>query len=130
MGRSVNEKTNSSDAIRLHSLSVSPTGHALASLSSGRDLLAWGANGSYQLGNGKRANISVPAYMRDFSLVAAGLPDTVDGALDRQGRMTLRSGTVKVLKSISGKKVGRNVKVQQWPVAGWNASALYWRVVD
>lgn len=126
----VNEKTNSSEAIGLHSLSASPTGHAIASLSSGHDLLTWGANSSYQLGNGKRANSALPTYMRDFSLAAANLPDSVDNAFDRQGRMTLRSGTVPELKDMTGKRVARNVKVQQWPVAGWNASAVYWRIVD
>lgn len=67
--------------------------------------------------------------MRDFSLVTSGAPDTVDLATDRQGRMTLRSGTIKELKNMSGRKVATNVTVQQWPVAGWNASALYWRII-
>jgi len=124
-----NEQTNRTEAIRPQTISVSPTGHAFASLSSGRDLLTWGANGSYQLGNGKRANIAVPTYMRDFTLVLSGAPQSADAAADRQGRMMLRSGTVKELKDMQGRKVGKNILVEQWPVAGWNASALYWRVV-
>jgi hypothetical protein len=67
--------------------------------------------------------------MREFSLVMSGAPDTVDLATDRQGRMTLRGGTLKELRDMSGRKVGKNVTVQQWPIAGWNASALYWRII-
>jgi len=68
--------------------------------------------------------------MREFSLAMGGVPDAGDIATDRQGRMTLRRGTIKELKDMNGRKVATNVTVQQWPVAGWNASALYWRIID
>jgi hypothetical protein len=68
--------------------------------------------------------------MREFSLAMSGAPDTADAATNRQGRMTLRSRTIKELRDMTGRKVATNVTVQQWPVAGWNASALYWRIVS
>lgn len=109
------------EAIRPQSFSVSPTGHALLSLSSGRNLLTWGQNNTYQLGNGKRSSVAQPSYVRDFSTVG-----DIEG--DNQGRMTLRQGKLKVLRDMSGKICGRNVAVQEWPVAGWNLSAIYWRI--
>ena len=115
----VNEALNSTQAIRPHTLSVSSSGHALLSLAStgaSHDLLTWGANSSYQLGNGKRANASLPFYMREF------------GAGAGAGRMMLGQGRVDVLKAVDGKKVGWGVQVEQWPVAGSGASAVYWRV--
>ncbi|KAF8321582.1 RCC1/BLIP-II [Clavulina sp. PMI_390] len=125
-----NEKTNTVDSMKLHTLSASPTGHALASLSSGQDLFTWGSNSSYQLGNGKRANLAVPTLMRDFRLVTANAPESLDETTDRQGRMSLKSGVAKEVKDLSGKRWRKNVKVEQCAVAGWNASATYWRIVD
>ncbi|KAF9519871.1 hypothetical protein BS47DRAFT_1324205 [Hydnum rufescens UP504] len=115
-----NEMRGALEAIRPQSFSVSPTGHALLSLSSGRNLLTWGQNSTYQLGNGKRSSIAQPSYVRDFSPVS-GAED------DNQGRMALREGRLKVLRDMGGRVYGRNVKVQEWPVAGWNSSVVYWR---
>jgi hypothetical protein len=140
----VDEHTNTIEPIRPHTFSVSPSSsspiaasssggaHALVSLSSGKDLLAWGSNSSYQLGNGKRANVAVPTYVRDFSLASSAVTETGAADVDHasQGRMTLRSTVVKEVRNLSGDKVGTNVKVQQWPVAGHNSSFVYWRIVD
>lgn len=130
-----NESTNAVEPIRPHVFSVSPTSsnsgaHALFSLSSGHDLLAWGSNSSYQLGNGKRSNVAIPTYVRDFALTASGVSEEVDKDVERQGRMTLGSQTLKDLRDLSGRSVGRNIKVQQWPVAGCNSSLVYWRIID
>jgi Regulator of chromosome condensation (RCC1) repeat len=119
-GVAVNEMRGALEAIRPQSFSVSPTGHALLSLSSGRNLLTWGQNSTYQLGNGKRSSIAQPSYVRHFSPIS-GAED------DDQGRMALREGRLKVLRDMGGRVCGRNVKVQQWPVAGWNSSVVYWR---
>lgn len=126
----VNEARGSTEAIRPRSFSASPRGHALLSLSSGHDLLTWGANSSYQLGNGKRSNISQPTYIRDFSTTTSTEPSNsfVIEGYDNQGRFALREGTLKILRDNSGRKCGRNVKVQEWPVAGWNSSLVYWRI--
>lgn len=62
-------------------------------------------------------------YMKPFG------SDALVDENESTGRMMLRTGIVKVLKDYNGKGVGKNVAVQEWPVAGWNSSAVYWRVV-
>ncbi|OBZ75617.1 Protein FMP25, mitochondrial [Grifola frondosa] len=56
-------------AIMPQDISISPTGHILVTLDTmrlagpggvGRDVVAWGANYDYQLGNGKRGSVAIP----------------------------------------------------------------------
>ena len=78
--RAGSEKTNNLQPIVPRAVSVSPDGHVLLALDTlaragpgggGMDLLAWGTNYDYQVGNGKRASIAVPATL------------TIDGGDDR-----------------------------------------------
>jgi hypothetical protein len=81
----------------------------------GFDLLSWGRNAEYQLGNGKRSNIAVPSPLLD-----------VRGAV--QGRTMLRQQKVNSVTDLKGKVVKKNVVVEQCAVAGWNSGLIYWRV--
>ncbi|KAI0303365.1 RCC1/BLIP-II [Multifurca ochricompacta] len=107
------EKTNNLQPIEPHTLSVSPDGHVLLALEtqaragpggSGRDLLGWGTNYDYQVGNGKRASIAVPT--------------------------TLEPGeaTRKVRADPQGRVWKRGVDVEQVALAGYGNSLVYWRI--
>ena len=111
----------------------SPSGHIIATLetiplshpssnskiatdtadSPGRDVLAWGLNQHYQLGNGKRASASSPV--------------TIDTA-DREGRLMCKVGQGKV-RDFNETVVGRRMKIEQRAVAGPGLSVIYWRIV-
>lgn len=45
-------------------------------------------------------------------------------------RLQLHSGVADALNPLTGKVIKRGCKVEQQFVAGWNASAVYWKVVD
>lgn len=94
-------------------ISVSPTGHVLATLDTGseRDLLGWGANYEYELGNGRRGSVAVPTVLE-----MAG------------GRMMLSKRRANELRDLSGKVWKRGVDVEQCAVAGWGSSLIYWKI--
>ncbi len=131
---SVDESEGRTQPIRPIAMSVSPTGgHTLALLSNAHDVLAWGANTSYQLGNGKRPNLPQPTYMPDFMTTYSPGSDPSKAAAEYElipERMSLRQCVVKQLLDWNGKSHGRNVKVREWPVAGGKTSLIYWRIVD
>lgn len=120
-----------------YALSVSPTGHVLLTLdtlaragpgldqSSGRDLLVWGANREYQLGNGKRASLATPT-----TLELPGLPHSVqlEGDAESKGRLMLMKRRAKEVKDMQGRNWKRNVDVEQCAVAGWGSSLIYWKI--
>jgi len=115
-------------------MSVAATGgHTLALLSDACDVLAWGANSSYQLGNGKRSNLPQPTYMPDFmTTYSPGLDSSKETAEYEliPERMSLRTCTVKQLLDLNGKSHGKNVRVQERPVAEGKTSLIYWRISD
>ncbi|KAF8334027.1 regulator of chromosome condensation 1/beta-lactamase-inhibitor protein II [Cantharellus anzutake] len=129
-----NETEGRTQAIRPITITASPTGgHTLTLLSGAHDVLAWGANGSYQLGNGKRSNLPQPTYMRDFMVTYNPTSDPNEAAAEYgliPERMSLRVCIVKQLLDMKGTSHGRNVKVQEWPVAGGKASLIYWRIAN
>ncbi|KAJ3795050.1 regulator of chromosome condensation 1/beta-lactamase-inhibitor protein II [Lentinula aff. detonsa] len=96
------------------SISVSPTGHVLLTLNSnlGRDLLAWGRNYDSELGNGKRSGLAVPTTLIDS-----------DGE-----RFLLRRKKAKEVLDFQGVIWKRGVEVEQKAVAGYNSSAVFWKV--
>ncbi|KAI0086302.1 regulator of chromosome condensation 1/beta-lactamase-inhibitor protein II [Irpex rosettiformis] len=103
-----------------HDISVSPTGHVLLTLDTlarsgpggaGRDLLVWGANQEYQLGNGKRGSLAAPQTLH---------------AQDGQ-RFMLAERKADV-KDLRGKLWKKKAKVEQRAVAGWGNSVIYWRI--
>ncbi|KAH9057096.1 RCC1/BLIP-II [Lactarius deliciosus] len=115
------EKTNNLQPIVPHAVSVSPDGHVLLALDTcahagpgggGMDLLAWGTNYDYQVGNGKRASIAVPATL-----------GTEDG-----DRIMLQKQRAKVVRDLQGRVLGRSVEVEQVAIAGYGNSLLYWRI--
>jgi len=115
------EETNDLRPIVPHALSVSPDGHVLLALETharagagggGRDLLAWGTNYDYQVGNGKRASIAVPTRL-----------ETVDGE-----RMMLGKRLAKVVRDPQGRVWRRGVEVEQVAIGGYGTSLLYWRI--
>ncbi|KAH7340338.1 regulator of chromosome condensation 1/beta-lactamase-inhibitor protein II [Rhizoctonia solani] len=117
-----NEATRSIQPLRTRSISVSPapqTTHTLLTLDTGtlgeapgkhgahpmgHDVLVLGYNADGQLGNGKRANLCVPI-----------------------GRMMLRRREKVSLVDMQGHSRGKG-NVEETAVAGWNCSAIYWRL--
>jgi hypothetical protein len=117
----VSEKTNNLWPIAPHALSVAPDGHVLLALETharagpgggGRDLLAWGTNYDYQVGNGKRASIAVPTTL-----------EPVDG-----DRIMLGHRRAKVVRDPQGRVWRRGVDVEQVAIGGYGTSLVYWRI--
>lgn len=102
------------------SISVSPTGHVLLTLDTqahggpgglGRDLVAWGLNHDYQIGNGKRSSLPVPTTLEH----------------PEGGRFILGRRTAPV-KDLAGKVWKKNVEVEQCTAAGYGNSIVYWKI--
>ncbi|KAJ7470577.1 regulator of chromosome condensation 1/beta-lactamase-inhibitor protein II [Mycena latifolia] len=107
-----NDATQRLQGIAPQSISISPTGHVLATLdpsSGGRDLHAWGRNIDYELGNGRKA--SVPS------------PMPVDSG---NGRLLLQRKETKTVQNLRGGK-GRNMLVEQVVAVGFGCTIIYWR---
>jgi len=121
MNVAVSEETNNLQPIVPHALSVSPDGHVLLALETharagpgggGRDLLAWGTNYDYQVGNGKRASSAVPAAL-----------ETAGG-----DRILLGKRLAKVVRDPLGRVWKRGVEVEQVAIGGYGTSLVYWRI--
>ncbi|KAI0262866.1 regulator of chromosome condensation 1/beta-lactamase-inhibitor protein II [Gloeopeniophorella convolvens] len=117
----LSEKTNNLQPITPQALSVSPDGHVLLTLDtharagpggSGRDLLAWGTNYDYQVGNGRRASIAVPTTL-----------ECANGS-----RLMLNKRRAAVVRDPQGRVWRRGVDVEQVAVAGHGLSLIYWRI--
>ncbi|KAH9842348.1 RCC1/BLIP-II [Rhodofomes roseus] len=115
------EKHNNLQPIMPHDISVSPTGHVLLTLdtlarggpgATGRDLLSWGANYEYQLGNGKRGSSASPTALQG-----------ADGA-----RFMLARKKANEVRDLQGKVWKRGVEVEQTALAGWGNSVVYWKI--
>ena len=78
----------------------------------GRDLLVWGANSDYQLGNGKRGSTSTPRNLEG----------------SKGERFMLGKKKAKEVKDLAGKIWKRGVEVEQCAVAGYGNSVVYWRI--
>ncbi|KAJ6546500.1 regulator of chromosome condensation 1/beta-lactamase-inhibitor protein II [Mycena vulgaris] len=108
-----NEATQRLQCIVPQSISISQTGHVLATLdpsSGGRDLHVWGRNQDFELGNGKKA--SVPS------------PMAVDSG---NGRLLLQKKRAKGVKDLQGRGGLACGKVEQIAVSGLGCSVIYWR---
>lgn len=77
----------------------------------GRDLLVWGFNRDYQLGNSKRTSLATPANLE------------VPGG----GRLMMMKRTAEV-KDMQGRRWARGVEVEQRAIAGFGASLVYWKI--
>ncbi|EJU05539.1 RCC1/BLIP-II [Dacryopinax primogenitus] len=116
-----NDKTKALEALQPRAISVSPTGHAMLTLdtisdtNAGYDVLTWGQNRSFELGNGKQSAVPMPSYVQPFRT--------------EPGSRFMVKETRKVIKDMEGKVRGRNVPVQETVVAGWGCTAVYWKIV-
>jgi hypothetical protein len=110
------------EPIRPTEIVISPTGHILVALDSaaesdgvgGQDLMAWGKNFNYELGNGKKSSTAMP-----FAL------DGPDGE-----RLMLMKKKAKKVIDLEGQVWKRNVTVKQQPVAGYGNTAVYWKIIE
>ncbi|KAI5454757.1 hypothetical protein NCC49_003641 [Naganishia albida] len=139
------------------SVSPSPTPHVFATLHTaalsdaagvqqklyGNDCMTWGAGTDYQLGNGKRSNLSVPQHLPPLKgkpiIDALGNSESTPASRET----TLGSGTVSPMPhsrlqlhagradtyDLEGNLIKRNVQAEQTIYAGHNASAVYWKIV-
>ncbi|KAI0670555.1 RCC1/BLIP-II [Trametes maxima] len=115
------ERANNLQAIVPETISISPTGHVLLTLDTrkhagpgggGKDVVMWGANFDYQLGNGKRGSVPTPTVL----LTPAG------------ERFMLSRKKAKEVRDLRGQVWKNGVEVEQRAVAGWNNSVVYWRI--
>ncbi|KZT74173.1 RCC1/BLIP-II protein [Daedalea quercina L-15889] len=115
------EKHNNLQPIMPHDISVSPTGHVLLTLdtlarsgpgAAGRDLLSWGANYEYQLGNGKRGSSASPTALQSGNGV----------------RFLLARKKADEVRDLQGKVWKKGVEVEQTALAGWGNSVVYWKI--
>jgi hypothetical protein len=110
-----NDATQRLQPIPPRAISISPTGHVLATLdpSSGRrDVHAWGRNQDYELGNGKKTP-------------GAASPVPMD-AVDE--RLLLQTKRAKLVRDLQGRVWGRGIKVEQSAVCGFGSNVVYWRL--
>lgn len=103
-----------------HAISVSPTGHVLLTLDTisrvgpgggGRDLLVWGANQQYELGNGKRASLAIPTPLQQEG-----------------GSRFMLMKTKADVKDMGGKLWKKGTELEQYAVAGYKNSMVYWKI--
>ena len=141
------------------SVSSSPTPHVFATLHTvalsdaagvqskmyGNDCMAWGAGTDYQLGNGKRSNLSVPQHLPPLKGAAKGVIDALGNSdsVPAARETTMGSGTVSPMPhsrlqlhagkadayDLQGNLIKRSVTAEQAIYAGYNASAVYWKIV-
>ncbi|KAJ7046596.1 regulator of chromosome condensation 1/beta-lactamase-inhibitor protein II [Mycena alexandri] len=111
-----NDATRRRQSIPLRSISISPTGHVLATLepvSGDRDVHAWGRNQDYELGNGKKAGVSSPMPVVDAS----------------NGRLLLQRKRAREVRDLEGRICARGIEVEQDIAVGCGCSSVYWRLV-
>lgn len=115
------ERTQNLQAIAPERISISPTGHVLLTLDTrkhsgpgggGKDVVVWGANFEYQLGNGKRGSLPTPTTLL-----------TPEGE-----RFMLQRKRATAVRDLQGQVWKKGVEVEQRALAGWNNSVVYWRI--
>ena len=79
----------------------------------GRDVLTWGLNQHYQLGDGKRGSVNAPVPIE---------------TADHEGRLVCKVSKEKV-RDFTGRVVGRRVNIEQRAIAGPGISVVYWKIV-
>lgn len=150
------EKTKSITALGVYSLSIapSPNTHAFGAIDSvqnadakgvkaglfGRDVMEWGGNGGfplltglthaadYQLGNGKRSSLAVPAYLESpLPRAADKVEEKPDGEV--VARLSLHQNTADAY-DLSGNLIKRGVRAEETIVAGYSCSVLYNKIVS
>ncbi|KAJ7172661.1 regulator of chromosome condensation 1/beta-lactamase-inhibitor protein II [Mycena filopes] len=111
--RTHNDTTQRLQSIPPQSISISPTGHVLATLepfSGDRDVHAWGRNQDYELGNGKKAGVPSPSPVVDAS----------------NGRLLLQRKRAREVRDMQGRVWGRGIEVEQTALSGFGNSCIFW----
>lgn len=79
----------------------------------GRDVITWGLNQQFQLGNGKRSSSNLPLSIR-----------TSDG----EGRLMCQIGQ-ETVKDLRGRVVKKRGHIEQRALAGPGFSVVFWKVL-
>ena len=79
----------------------------------GRDVVVWGSNRSYELGNGRRSNQAVPINLEG----------------SRAMPFMLKERHLEVV-DLHGKRWSKSARVEQTPVAGPGCTVVYWKIVE
>ncbi|EIW68906.1 hypothetical protein TREMEDRAFT_31511 [Tremella mesenterica DSM 1558] len=149
------EKANAFLPLAIHSISVSssPWAHAVAVLDTvsqadekgvkagryGKDVMVWGGNSDYQLGNGKRSSLAIPQHLPPLISSSAEREDLLStpeselnsGSLTHMPHFRLQLHQSKAdAYDLEGKLIKRKVKCEETVVAGYNASVLYNKIID
>ncbi|WWC68571.1 uncharacterized protein I206_102501 [Kwoniella pini CBS 10737] len=151
------EKAKTFLPIGIHNLSISPSlnTHVYATLDTvtladekgvkegryGKDVMAWGANVDYQIGNGKRSSTAIPQHLPPIggkiNVIEAlsGTPKEEENlSSGTQSPMPHSRLQLHVRKAnaydLNGKLIKRKVKCEETMVAGHNASVLYNKIID
>ncbi|KAF2170653.1 hypothetical protein M409DRAFT_19468 [Zasmidium cellare ATCC 36951] len=129
------EKTNETVPIRLQNLSVGAT-HAAAVMKNitytsasdktsdddtnwGADIVFWGGNEHYQLGTGKRNNVSTPIYIQPLDMEAEVKRAKKSSGGKEEHRFHITPRTTAKLGD------GRKISVEQRVECGRNVTAVY-----
>nr|XP_018264786.1 uncharacterized protein I303_02965 [Kwoniella dejecticola CBS 10117]OBR86944.1 hypothetical protein I303_02965 [Kwoniella dejecticola CBS 10117] len=151
------EKAKTFLPIGIHNLSISPSlnTHVYATLDTvtladekgvkegryGKDVMAWGANVDYQIGNGKRSSTAIPQHLPPIGS-KINVIDALSGSPKEEE--SLSSGTQSPMPhsrlqlhirkanayDLYGKLIKRKVKCEETMVAGYNASVLYNKIIE
>ncbi|WVR03764.1 hypothetical protein IAU60_000759 [Kwoniella sp. DSM 27419] len=150
------EKAKTFLPIGIHDLAISssPNTHVYAVLDTvtladakgvkegiyGKDVMAWGNNVDYQIGNGKRSSTAIPQHLPPIGPKAIDAlsitPQTNESMLSSgtQSPMPHSRLQLHVKKANAydplGNLISRKVKCEETLVAGYNASALYNKIID
>ncbi|KAK6907421.1 hypothetical protein I203_101415 [Kwoniella mangroviensis CBS 8507] len=157
------EKAQTFLPIGIHNLSISPSSntHVYATLDTvtladakgvqegkyGKDVMAWGANVDYQIGNGKRSSTAIPQHLpplggKPSTAPSGGLIDALSG--EPKEEESLSSGTQSPMPhsrlqlhikkanayDLNGNLIKRKVKCEETMVAGYNASVMYNKIIE
>ncbi|KAF9009392.1 regulator of chromosome condensation 1/beta-lactamase-inhibitor protein II [Cyathus striatus] len=115
-----NDKAGALEPIVPDEIDVSSTGHVLLTLNSagdsssvgGRDLMLWGKNFNFELGNGKRSSAAGPITLHD----------------SRGERLTLMNRKAGTVRDLKGKVWKNEVEVEQHIATGYGNSVVYWKI--
>ncbi|WWC87958.1 uncharacterized protein L201_002859 [Kwoniella dendrophila CBS 6074] len=165
------EKAKTFLPIGIHNLSISQSSsntHVYATLDTvtladakgvregiyGKDVMAWGANVDYQIGNGKRSSTAIPQHLPPLnkkitaidalSISPNSSSSSLISSISGKEEESLSSGTqspmphsrlqLHVRKAnaydLNGKLIKRKVKCEETMYAGYNASAMYNKIIE
>lgn len=88
--------------IPIAGLSVGADGHALATIATSgyRDLMIWGSNLSYQLGDGRRSNSALPHYLAPLASLAYLRNPPPNAGEDEDDTSPLGAGDMSILRPV------------------------------